>query len=44
MNQDVYLGFIDYEKAFDKLRHEKLVNFLDESELDQQDIRIIKNL
>lgn len=28
INQKVYLCFIDFEKAFDKVRHEKLIEVL----------------
>lgn len=44
MNKEIYMGFIDYEKAFDRVRHERLINLLRESQLDEQDVRIIKNL
>lgn len=42
--KDVFLCFIDYEKAFDKVKHELLIKYLQEMGLDVKDIRIIANL
>ena len=39
-----YICFIDYEKAFDRVYHEKLVKILQQYEIDGKDIRLIKNL
>ena len=36
--------FIDYEKAFDKVQHNKLVQMLRRLDIDQKDIRCIENL
>jgi len=44
VNQDVYICFIDYEKAFDRVQHSKLITILQEIGLDDKDIRIIRNL
>ena len=44
MNVDLYLCFIDYEKAFDRVQHEKLINILKNKGLDGRDINIIGNL
>lgn len=45
MNVDVlYACFIDYEKAFDKVKHEKLLEILINNGLDARDIRIIQNM
>lgn len=44
MNQDMYLCFIDYTKAFDKVRHDQLLKLLKEKNLDSRDINIISNL
>lgn len=41
---DVYACFIDYEKAFDCVKHEKLITILTNIGLDSRDIRIIENL
>jgi len=42
--KDVFACFIDYEKAFDRVQHDKLVDMLRGVGLDDRDIRIIKNL
>lgn len=44
VNVDVYVCFVDYEKAFDTIQHEKMVNILEEIRLDGRDIHIIANL
>uniref|UniRef100_A0A2A4JBK9 Reverse transcriptase domain-containing protein n=1 Tax=Heliothis virescens TaxID=7102 RepID=A0A2A4JBK9_HELVI len=44
MNQSVYVCFIDYEKAFDRVQHDKLINILRDIGLDHSDLTIIKNL
>lgn len=44
MNQDLYICFIDYNKAFDRVRHEQLIQLLKEKNLDTRDIKIITNL
>lgn len=36
--------FIDYEKAFDKVQHDKLINNPEGLSVDAKDIRCIKNL
>jgi Reverse transcriptase (RNA-dependent DNA polymerase). len=40
----VYLCSIDFEKAFDRVSHDKLVDILKTSTLDDKDVRIIGNL
>lgn len=40
----VYSCFIDYEKAFDRVNHVKLMRILEGMGLDKNDITIIKNL
>lgn len=49
--KDVFAYFIDYEKAFDRIRYEKLIEILEElkiikynKNIDNKNIRIIKNL
>ena len=42
--QDVFRAFIDYEKAFDKVKHEDMMKDLQEFGVDGIDIRIFKNL
>ena len=44
MNQEVYAAFIDFEKAFDKVRHDKLKQLLLSRNLDLRDVRIVCNL
>ena len=44
MQKDLYLCFIDYSKAFDKVRHEKLFNILEHLDIDGKDLRVIRNL
>lgn len=41
---DVFACFIDYEKAFDTVRHDKLIDVLVQLGLDGRDVRIIRNL
>lgn len=41
INQKVYLCFIDYEKAFDKVRHEKLIEILQKIGIDGKDLQFI---
>ena len=40
----LYLCFIDYEKAFDKVQHHKLIAMLENIQLDEKDIRLLTNL
>ena len=42
--KNVCLCFIDYEKAFDKVRHHKLMNALKRMDMNQKDNRCIENL
>ena len=42
--KDLYLCFIDYSKAFDKVRHEKLFNILELLDIDGKHLRVIRNL
>lgn len=44
VNQDVFACFIDFEKAFDRVRHDRLVQILLERNIDVRDVRIISNL
>src|SRR5215469_5102748 len=43
VNQDLYLCFLDYEKAFDKVKHENLMKMLERLEIDGKYLKIIKN-
>ena len=44
MQRDVFLCFIDYQKAFDTVRHEELLRMLERLGVDEKDLRLIKNL
>jgi len=44
VNKDLYLCFIDFNKAFDKVRHNKLLNMLQDLDMDGKDIRFVRNL
>jgi len=42
--KDIFVCFIDYEKALNRVQHEKLIDVLRRTGVDDKDIRIIKNL
>lgn len=42
--KDVYMCFIDYQKAFDCVKHTELIRLLQERKIDKNDLRFIKNL
>ena len=44
VQKDVFVCFVDYEKAFDKVRHVELFKMLKEAGLDGKDLRLIRNL
>ena len=44
VQKDLFIGFIDYSKAFDKVRHDELFNILEGLDIDGKDLRIIRNL
>lgn len=44
VNKDVYACFIDFEKAFDKVQHDKLKQILIEKNINSKDLQIIKCL
>ena len=44
MQKDIYLCFIDYEKAFDRVLHDRLTSILIDIGLNGKDIRVIPNL
>jgi hypothetical protein len=41
---NLYLCFIDYTKAFDKVKHKELIDVLNSINIDGKDIRLIRNL
>ena len=42
--QDLYLCFIDYQKAFDKVRHCKLFKILAGVKIDDKDMRVVRSV
>ena len=44
IQKDLYLCFIDYTKAFDKLRHEEIMSILDSLNIDGKDLRIVRTI
>ena len=44
VQKDLYLCFIDYSKAFDKVRHDNLFDILNNLDIDSKDLRVIQNL
>ena len=44
VNRDVFLAFIDYEKTFDSVRHNKLIEILQTTGIDSVDIRRIRGV
>ena len=44
IQKDLYLCFIDYTKAFDKLRHEEIMSILYSLNIDGKDLRIVRNI
>ena len=44
IGKDIYLCFIDYEKAFDKIRHVELMRILKNIGIDGKDLRLIETL
>ncbi|GFN84614.1 retrovirus-related pol polyprotein line-1 [Plakobranchus ocellatus] len=42
--KDLHLCFIDYSKAFDKVRHVELFRMLGKLNIDRKDLRVIRNL
>ena len=44
VQKDLYVCFIDYSKAFDKVKHSDLFDILSELNCDGKDLRVIRNL
>jgi len=44
MQRNLFLCFIDCSKAFDNVKHEKLLEMLEDIQIDGKDLRIIRNL
>ena len=43
-NREIIACFIDYEKAFDRVNHEKMMKIQKKCNIDDKDLRIIQNL
>ena len=41
MNQTLYLCFIDFQRTFDQIKHDKLIKILQEIDIDKKDLKII---
>ena len=44
MQKDLYAIFVDYEKAFDRVKHQEIVNDLKSINIDSRDIRLLTNV
>ncbi|GFS13518.1 retrovirus-related Pol polyprotein LINE-1 [Elysia marginata] len=44
VQHDAYLSFIDYSKAFDKVKQWELFGILDQLNIDGKDVRMLRNL
>src|SRR5437867_10250879 len=44
VNKNIYLCFIDYQKAFDRVRHDKLVEVMEKAGIKDLERRLILNL
>jgi len=44
MQRDIYVCFVDYEKASDNVRHEQLFQDLEEIELDTKYLRLLSEM
>ena len=44
MNRDLYVCFVDFSKASDNVKHEKLIQLLKSTGSDSKDIRVVAYL
>ena len=44
VKHDIYLSFLDYTKAFDKVKHDNLFQILKKLNIDGKDLRLVRNL
>ena len=44
LGKDVYICFIDYTKAFDRVKHSKIIECLSEIGIDDKDLQIITKM
>ena len=43
-SKKLYLCFVDYQKAFDRVKHDKLIEIMEKSEIPDLERRLIVNL
>jgi len=43
VKRKLFVCFVDYKKAFDRIQHEKLIHILQNIGLDSHDIMIVRN-
>ncbi|GFR73937.1 retrovirus-related Pol polyprotein from type-1 retrotransposable element R2, partial [Elysia marginata] len=44
VHKEIFACFIDYSKAFDSVKHEQLIEILQKTDIDENDIAVIANL
>ena len=44
LGQALFIGFIDFEKAFDRVHHKKLLEILEKKQIGSKCLRVIRNL
>ena len=44
MQRDLRVCFIDYQKAFDRVKHKNLILMLNDIKIDSKDLRLIHDL
>ena len=44
VKHDIYLCFLDYKNAFDKVKYDNLFQILEKLDIDGKDLRLVRNL
>ena len=44
VNKNIHIRFINYQKAFDRIYHQIIMEFLNYTQMDKKDLRTIQNL
>ena len=44
VQRNIFTAFIDYEKAFDRVKHKEIINDLKSLHIDDKDLRLLQNL
>lgn len=44
VQREMYMCFVAFEKACDKIQHDKMMCILEECQIDSQDLQLIKSL